>query len=56
MTPEKLQGSARDAALAELENQGWGMVEGRDAITKRFVFADFNAAFGWMARVALEAV
>lgn len=55
MTPEKLQGSARDAALAELENQGWGMVEGRDAITKSFEFADFNEAFGWMARVALEA-
>jgi 4a-hydroxytetrahydrobiopterin dehydratase len=34
---------------------GWAMVEGRDAITKRFVFADFNAAFGWMARVALVA-
>jgi 4a-hydroxytetrahydrobiopterin dehydratase len=34
---------------------GWAMVEGRDAITKRFVFADFNAAFGWMTRVALVA-
>ena len=30
-------------------------MEGRDAIRKRFVFADFNAAFGWMARVALVA-
>jgi 4a-hydroxytetrahydrobiopterin dehydratase len=35
--------------------QGWTLVEGRDAIRKRFVFADFNAAFGWMARVALVA-
>jgi 4a-hydroxytetrahydrobiopterin dehydratase len=34
---------------------GWVMAEGRDAITKRFVFADFNAAFGWMTRVALAA-
>jgi 4a-hydroxytetrahydrobiopterin dehydratase len=34
---------------------GWAMAEGRDAITKRFVFADFNAAFGWMTRVALAA-
>jgi 4a-hydroxytetrahydrobiopterin dehydratase len=34
---------------------GWAMAEGRDAITKRFVFADFNAAFGWMTRVALVA-
>ena len=31
------------------------MVEGRDALTKTFTFADFNAAFGWMARVALVA-
>ncbi len=34
---------------------GWTMVEGRDAIRKRFRFGDFNAAFGWMARVALAA-
>jgi len=34
---------------------GWAMVEGRDAIRKRYVFVDFNAAFGWMARVALVA-
>ena len=29
--------------------------EGRDAITKTFKFDDFNAAFGWMTRVALAA-
>jgi 4a-hydroxytetrahydrobiopterin dehydratase len=34
---------------------GWAMVEGRDAIHKRYRFDDFNAAFGWMARVALVA-
>ncbi len=34
---------------------GWTLVEGRDAIHKRFVFDDFNAAFGWMTRVALVA-
>ncbi len=34
---------------------GWRPVEGRDAIAKRFVFKDFNHAFGFMARVALVA-
>ena len=34
---------------------GWSMVEGRDAIQKRFAFKDFNAAFGFMTRVALVA-
>ena len=41
------------AALAQL--QGWAGAEGRDAIVKTFRFTDFNAAFGWMARVALKA-
>ncbi len=33
----------------------WSMVPGRDAIQRRFTFADFNAAFGFMSRVALLA-
>jgi 4a-hydroxytetrahydrobiopterin dehydratase len=49
----KLAGDARGKALAEL--QGWSMVSGRDAITKGFKFKDFNAAFGFMTRVALMA-
>ncbi len=28
---------------------------GRDALTRQFRFADFNAAFGWMTQVALMA-
>ncbi|MFN4057197.1 MAG: 4a-hydroxytetrahydrobiopterin dehydratase [Roseinatronobacter sp.] len=43
------------AALSPLLDTGWITVEGRDALTKTFIFADFNAAFGWMARVALVA-
>jgi 4a-hydroxytetrahydrobiopterin dehydratase len=31
------------------------MVEGRDAITKTFIFDNFVAAFGWMAQVAIWA-
>jgi 4a-hydroxytetrahydrobiopterin dehydratase len=50
---EKLAGSARQAALADLA--GWTEVQGRDAICRSFKFADFNAAFGFMSRVALLA-
>lgn len=34
---------------------GWRAVEGRDAIEKTFKFDDFNAAWGFMSRVALTA-
>jgi 4a-hydroxytetrahydrobiopterin dehydratase len=50
---QKLSGEARKSALARLK--GWTEVGGRDAITKKFVFADFNAAFGFMTRAALVA-
>ena len=48
-----LSAEARKAALAKLP--GWSEVVGRDAITKKFVFKDFNAAFGFMTRAALVA-
>lgn len=51
--PPRLEGPERAAALSSLA--GWTEVDGRDAISKRFVFADFNAAFGWMSRVAMLA-
>ena len=41
------------AALAQLPH--WRAAEGRDAIVRSFKFADFNAAFGFMTRVALLA-
>jgi 4a-hydroxytetrahydrobiopterin dehydratase len=50
---QKLGAEARKAALAKLT--GWSEAQGRDAISKRFVFADFNAAFGFMTRAALVA-
>lgn len=53
MAQAKLTAEARKAALAKLS--GWSEAAGRDAITKKFVFKDFNAAFGFMARVALVA-
>ena len=50
---QKLTGEARKSALARLT--GWSEVTGRDAITKKFVFKDFNQAFGFMTRAALVA-
>ena len=50
---EKLNPAARAAALEELAS--WRPVEGRDAIKRTLAFADFNAAFGFMGRVALMA-
>jgi 4a-hydroxytetrahydrobiopterin dehydratase len=42
-----------DAALRDLS--GWAPAKDRDAIVKTFKFDDFNAAFGWMTRVAMAA-
>jgi 4a-hydroxytetrahydrobiopterin dehydratase len=50
---QKLAGEARRSALARLK--GWSVVKDREAITKKFVFADFNQAFGFMTRAALLA-
>jgi 4a-hydroxytetrahydrobiopterin dehydratase len=50
---QKLAGDARKAALAKLA--GWSEVKDRDAISKTFVFRDFNEAFGFMTRAALVA-
>ena len=41
--------------LDPLLDAGWSMVDGRDAITKEFVFANFIEAFGFMSRAALVA-
>ncbi|HVY89766.1 MAG TPA: 4a-hydroxytetrahydrobiopterin dehydratase [Hyphomonadaceae bacterium] len=41
------------AALSQLA--GWAETPGRDAISRTYKFADFNAAFGFMTRVALHA-
>lgn len=49
----KLSPEARAAGLAALP--GWREVDGRDAISRSFRFADFGAAFGFMTRVALVA-
>ncbi len=50
---ERLTGPARNDALAALD--GWAELPDRDAIAKSYKFADFNAAFAFMTRVALKA-
>jgi 4a-hydroxytetrahydrobiopterin dehydratase len=50
---DKLNAETRKAALAKLA--GWSEVAGRDAISKKYVFKDFNEAFGFMTRAALVA-
>jgi 4a-hydroxytetrahydrobiopterin dehydratase len=50
---QKLDSAARQSALAKLN--GWSDVSGRDAITKKFTFKNFNEAFGFMSRAAMVA-
>lgn len=50
---ERLSADARKQALGGIP--GWTEVQGRDAISKTFVFNDFNEAFGFMTRAALVA-
>ncbi|WP_414900905.1 4a-hydroxytetrahydrobiopterin dehydratase [Sphingomonas flavalba] len=50
---EPLNDEDRIDALDRLDE--WDYDDARDAITRRFVFDDFSAAFGFMTRVALLA-
>lgn len=49
----RLSDADRAAALADLT--GWSLVDGREAIEKRYTFGNFIEAFGFMAQCALEA-
>ena len=53
MAIEALSEAERADALDGLPD--WDYDEARDAISRRFVFADFPEAFGFMSRVALVA-
>ncbi len=50
---EKLDEATIASELADLPN--WSKVPDREAITRSFKFASFNAAFGFMTRAALVA-
>nr|WP_274610933.1 4a-hydroxytetrahydrobiopterin dehydratase [Rhodovibrio sodomensis] len=49
----KMSEAERDQAVQKLD--GWTVAADRDAIQKTFQFKSFNAAFGFMQRVALAA-
>jgi len=50
---KKLSPTARAAALKKLSK--WKSVVGRDAIARKFEFANFSEAFAFMSRAALLA-
>jgi 4a-hydroxytetrahydrobiopterin dehydratase len=53
MMVQKLTADERLRLLVEIP--AWREAKGRDAIVREFRFKDFNAAFGFMSRVALVA-
>ena len=50
---EQLDDDARAAAIESLSE--WDYDDARDALTRRFLFADFSEAFAFMTRVAMLA-
>ena len=51
----KLDNNQRASLLGPVLENGWSMDQnGRDAIKKKFLFGDFNEAFGFMTRVAIK--
>tara|TARA_X000000950_G_scaffold284590_1_gene388051 strand:+ start:1023 stop:1316 length:294 start_codon:yes stop_codon:yes gene_type:complete len=51
--PDLVVQSELETALQELD--GWTLVDDRKAIEREFLFKGFNAAFGFISRVALAA-
>ncbi|XP_017767126.1 PREDICTED: probable pterin-4-alpha-carbinolamine dehydratase [Eufriesea mexicana] len=51
----KLSQGEREKDLKPLLSNGWSIQEHRDAIYKEFLFKNFNEAFGFMTKVALQA-
>jgi 4a-hydroxytetrahydrobiopterin dehydratase len=59
MSAVKLDDSQRKSLLEPLvsggSGGGWTLVNGRDAIKKKFEFKNFVDAWGWMSKVAIIA-
>jgi len=47
--------ATRATELPPLLAAGWRQLDGREAIEKTFMFADFNEAWQWMSSIALKA-
>jgi 4a-hydroxytetrahydrobiopterin dehydratase len=52
---DKLSAAELDEQITPLLQNGWSLAEGRDAITKTYVFRNFVDAFGFMTKAALWA-
>ncbi|XP_049642761.1 pterin-4-alpha-carbinolamine dehydratase 2 [Suncus etruscus] len=50
-----LTAEERNQAVLELKAAGWLELSERDALYKEFTFKNFNQAFGFMSRIALQA-
>jgi hypothetical protein len=51
--PTKISGEARDTALRQAKENGWELVQNRDAIHRTFLFGNFVESWGFMSQVAL---
>ena len=51
----KLTGAERSEHIPSLQSNGWTTVKDNDAIYKEFGFSNFNSAFAFMTKVALQA-
>ncbi|XP_069339744.1 pterin-4-alpha-carbinolamine dehydratase 2 isoform X2 [Eulemur rufifrons] len=51
----RLGAEEREQVMLDLKAAGWSESSERDAIYKEFSFKNFNQAFGFMSRVALQA-
>ncbi|XP_030881470.1 pterin-4-alpha-carbinolamine dehydratase 2 [Leptonychotes weddellii] len=50
-----LTAEERNQVILDLKAAGWSELHERDALYKEFSFKNFNQAFGFMSRVALQA-
>ena len=50
---EKFTQAESEKALTTIED--WKRVEGREALSRKFIFKDFQDAFAWMTKMAMVA-